>query len=96
MSPYKFLVSTTLSIFFSLQCFSQEMTTYLSPYSPEQTTDRFKKVIEEKGMILFDVISHHDAAKEIGKDMRPTIVVIFESAEIGTEWTLFRGKLRKK
>ena len=87
MRAQKLLISTMLSLF-AFNSLSQEMTTYLSPYGPDETVERFKSVIEDKGLILFDVINHHVTAQGIDRDMRPTIVVLFENPQIGTEWTL--------
>ena len=66
---------------------AQEMTTYLSPFDVSGTVEKFKMVIENHDLILFDIIDHQAAAKKVGQDIRPTTVVIFENASIGSSWT---------
>lgn len=81
------LLIVTAIILVTTPCIGQEMTTYLSPYDVNGTVDKFKIVLEKHDLILFDVIDHQAAAKEINREIRPTAVVIFENPEIGTSWT---------
>ncbi len=63
------------------------MITYLSPFDPNVTVEKFKVVLENYDLLLFDIIDHQAAARKIGEEIRPTIVVIFENPQIGTSWT---------
>lgn len=84
-------LSSLLSAFIfciTINVSGQEMTTYLSPYSVAETVEKFKAVLANHDLILFDVIDHQAAAIKIGREIRPTVVVIFENPEIGTSWTL--------
>ena len=55
-----------------------------SPYSPKETMDRLESVLKEKGMTLFARIDHAAAAAKVGKQLRPTEVLIFGNPQGGT------------
>ena len=48
------------------------------------TADRLESVLGEKGMKVFARIDHAAGATSIGKEMRPTELVIFGNPKIGT------------
>jgi len=60
------------------------MTTKESPWSVEDTVSRLKRVLESKGIKLFDVIDHSGEAEAVGLQLRETKVVIFGSPLAGT------------
>lgn len=88
MGALRYFASTTLFLLMGFTSSAQEMTTYLSPFGVAETVSKFKEVIEKHDLILFDVINHHDAALKVGQEIRPTVVVIFENPELGTQWTI--------
>ena len=55
-----------------------------SNHSVKQTTKNLVKVLEKKGMTVFDVIKHKKGAHKVGKKLRPTTVVIFGNPKVGT------------
>jgi len=55
-----------------------------SRYSVDETLDRLKALLAEKGMQIFAVIDHSGEAEKAGLKMRPTKVVIFGSPKGGT------------
>lgn len=55
-----------------------------SPYSVEETTSRFEKVLESKGMTIFNRIRHSDAAGKVGVSIQPTQLVIFGNPKVGS------------
>lgn len=55
-----------------------------SRHSVQQTADKLEDVLEEKGMKIFQRISHSDGAESAGLELRPTELVIFGNPKVGT------------
>jgi len=55
-----------------------------SAHDVKQTADRLESVLKEKGMTVFIRIDHTQGAKKVGKDLRPTELVIFGNPKVGT------------
>jgi len=55
-----------------------------SAHGVQMTADRLESVLKEKGMTVFIRIDHSRGAKKVGKDLRPTELVIFGNPEAGT------------
>ena len=55
-----------------------------SPYGPRETMDRLEVVLKEKGMTVFARVDHAAGAAKIGKQLRPTEVLIFGNPQGGT------------
>ncbi len=55
-----------------------------SSYGPKETMDRLEIVLKEKGMTLFARIDHAAGAAKVGKQLRPTEVLIFGNPQGGT------------
>lgn len=55
-----------------------------SPYSVEQTLQRFEEAIRAKGMKVFPRFDHAAAAREYDKTMNPAVVVSFGNPAYGT------------
>ena len=55
-----------------------------SPESVASTVDRFRDLVEARGMTLFTVIDHSGEAARNGLDLRDTKLVIFGSPTAGT------------
>lgn len=60
------------------------LTTIASKYDPAESIERLEAAIKKKGMAVFGRVDHAAGAKEIGMELRPTVVVIFGSAKAGT------------
>ena len=58
--------------------------TVKSPYSVQETAERLKQVLDEKGMTLFAHIPHSQSASEIGVALRPTELLIFGNPKVGS------------
>ncbi len=52
--------------------------------SVKETTDRLESFLKEKGLTVFARINHAEGAKRIGKDLRPTELLIFGNPKAGT------------
>lgn len=56
----------------------------VSSHDVETTASRFKALLEDKGMNIFSHINHTEGAKKVGKELRPTELIIFGNPKIGT------------
>jgi uncharacterized protein (DUF302 family) len=52
--------------------------------SVKETADRLESLLKEKGMTIFARINHANGAKQIGKMLRPTELLIFGNPKAGT------------
>jgi uncharacterized protein (DUF302 family) len=55
-----------------------------SPYGVAVTADRFEKSLQAKGMTIFARINHTEGALKVGKELRPTELIIFGNPKVGT------------
>jgi uncharacterized protein (DUF302 family) len=55
-----------------------------SPYGPKETMDRLERVLKERGMNIFARVDHAAGAMKVGKQLRPTEVLIFGNPQGGT------------
>ena len=58
--------------------------TKLSPRSVSGTVARLTSLLADKGVRLFATLDHRAAAREVGLDLRETVLVIFGSPAAGT------------
>jgi len=58
--------------------------TKISPRSVADTVTRFTGILAAKGVRVFDVIDQAAAAREVGQELRDTMLVIFGSPAAGT------------
>jgi uncharacterized protein (DUF302 family) len=63
---------------------SSEVVTKLSPGSVAETASRLSALVKEKGMKVFAVIDHSGEERNVGLELRDTIVVVFGSPQAGT------------
>ncbi len=55
-----------------------------SAHDVKTTADRLEAVLKKKGMTVFNRIDHAKGAKSVGKELRPTELVIFGNPKIGS------------
>jgi uncharacterized protein (DUF302 family) len=55
-----------------------------SRYGPEETMNRFEAEVRARGMTVFAHIDHAAGATAVGLSLRPTELLIFGNAKIGT------------
>ena len=60
------------------------MITLKSSHSVSATADKLESLLKEKGMTVFNRISHSDGAAGVGLALRPTELVIFGNPKVGT------------
>jgi uncharacterized protein (DUF302 family) len=55
-----------------------------SRYTVEETVDRLKTILAERGLQVFALVDHSGEAEKVGMKMRPTKLLIFGSPKGGT------------
>jgi uncharacterized protein (DUF302 family) len=55
-----------------------------SSHDVKKTADRLEDILKQKGMTVFIRINHAEGAQKVGKDLRPTEVIIFGNPKVGT------------
>ena len=55
-----------------------------SPYGAQETVDRLENFLKGKGMTIFARVDHAAGAVKIGKQLRPTEILIFGNPQGGT------------
>ena len=55
-----------------------------SPHDVATTIDRLAAVMKKKGVTVFARVNHAAGAKSIGKELRPTQLLIFGNPKLGT------------
>jgi uncharacterized protein (DUF302 family) len=55
-----------------------------SPYTVDETVQRFQSLLRELGIKIFALIDHSGEAEKVGMKMRPTKVIIFGNPKGGT------------
>ena len=55
-----------------------------SRYTVDETVDRLKAILAERGLQMFALVDHSGEAEKIGLKMRPTKLLIFGSPKGGT------------
>src|ERR1700687_3730978 len=55
-----------------------------SNHSIDQTVEKFKGILQAKGVTLFALVDHSGEAEKVGIKMRPTKLLIFGSPKAGT------------
>ena len=57
-------------------------------HSVDETVDKLKGILHDKGITLFALIDHSGEAEKVGLKMRPTKLLIFGSPKAGTPFML--------
>ena len=55
-----------------------------SRYTVDETVDRLKAILAERGLQMFALVDHSGEASKVGMKMRPTKLLIFGSPKGGT------------
>ncbi len=64
------------------------LVTVSSEYPAAETLERLQTAIQSAGMKVFSLIDHAAAAKEVGLELRPTVVITFGNPAAGTKLML--------
>lgn len=57
-----------------------------SPHGPTETMDRLEKLLRQKGMTIFARIDHAASARNVGRTLRATELLIFGNPQVGTQF----------
>ena len=55
-----------------------------SPHNVNTTANRLENILKQKGMTVFIRIDHAEGAQKVGRDLRPTELIIFGNPKVGT------------
>ena len=55
-----------------------------SSFSVTETADRIVKILDKKGMVIFNRIKHSESAGKVGIKLRPTELIIFGNPKVGS------------
>ena len=55
-----------------------------SSHDVKTTADRLESTLKQKGMNVFIRINHAQGAQKVGKELRPTELIIFGNPKVGT------------
>ena len=81
----KFLTAIALFGLISSNLYASEgMISVKSAHPVSVTADRLEKILASKGMTVFKRINHAAGAAKVGKELRPTELVIFGNPKVGT------------
>ncbi|MEQ8903811.1 DUF302 domain-containing protein [Ekhidna sp.] len=80
----KFFISAVIALV-SLNVFGQNLTTYRSTRSVEETVDRIVETIKNKKLAFFETVAHDKVALEYGVKIPPTRMILFEDPNLMIE-----------
>ncbi len=80
------LLLTSIVFFFLVSLASAEsgLVSVKSAHDVTSTADRLEHILTEKGMTVFIRINHAEGAQKVGKELRPTEVLLFGNPNVGT------------
>jgi uncharacterized protein (DUF302 family) len=77
-------VAAALSLISSLCLAADGLIAVKSPHGVKDTIDRFEAAAKARGLIVFLRVDHAAGAQKIGKDLRPTELLVFGNPQGGT------------
>jgi uncharacterized protein (DUF302 family) len=80
----RILVGSLLALFAISASAADGLVAVKSPHSVKDTMDRFEAAAKGKGLNIFLRVDHAAGAKKIGKDLRPTELLVFGNPQGGT------------
>lgn len=79
------MMAILVTLIMTVSAFATEgMIDVRSSFDVKETADRLESVLKDKGMTLFNRINHSEAAKQVGMDLRETVIVIFGNPKVGS------------
>ena len=82
----KNILLTFAVIFISTPAFAQNgMINIPSDFNVDETAMRMEKILKEKGMTIFKVVKHSEAAGKVDIELRDTKLIIFGNPKIGSK-----------
>ena len=84
MHPHRIMVTIVFFLYSALSCAADGLITVKSPHGVKDTLDRFEAAAKARGLNIFLRVDHAAGAQKIGKDLRPTELLIFGNPQGGT------------
>jgi uncharacterized protein (DUF302 family) len=84
MSASRVLCILTACYFASAASAADGLIAVHSPYSVKETIDHFEAAAKSRGLSIFLRLDHAAGAKKIGKNLRPTELLVFGNPQGGT------------
>jgi len=84
MIRYRFVTLPALALVASVAGAADGLITLKSPHGVKETADRFEAAARARGLNIFLRVDHAAGAKKIGKDIRPTELLVFGNPQGGT------------
>ena len=84
MSMFRFAGLLVLVLMAAAAGAAEGLVSVKSPHSVKETLDRFESAAKAKGLNVFLRLDHAAGAKKIGKDLRPTELLVFGNPQGGT------------
>jgi len=82
--PKLFCVITTI-IFLTTSAYAGSgIISVKSAHDVKTTANRLESTLKQKGMTVFNRINHAQGAQKVGKELRPTELIIFGNPKVGT------------
>ncbi len=78
------LTLITVFLFPAVANAADGLVTKRSPHSVDETMQRLISMLEKKGMRIFARVDHTEGARGVGKELRPTQLLIFGNPRVGT------------
>lgn len=81
-----FLTFALISMSFAVKCAERDdLLTFASKHSVNNTANQLVEVLEKKGFTIFDKIDHSQGASKVGIVLRETRVIIFGNPKVGSK-----------
>jgi len=82
--PMKIVIALTF-VFFTHLVYAQNLTTYRSTRSVDETVERIVETIKKKKLAYFETVEHDKVAKDYGVEIPPTRMILFEDPNLMIE-----------
>ena len=84
MKTIKIAVALAVSALFCAAHAAEGLVKHESPHGPQETMDRLKRGVEDKGLKVFARIDHAEGAASVDQSLRPTELLVFGNPRGGT------------
>lgn len=84
MSAFRIAAVALLLLMSSLSLAADGLISVKSPHSVKETIDRVEAAAKARGLNVFLRVDHAAGAKKIGRDLRPTELLVFGNPQGGT------------
>jgi uncharacterized protein (DUF302 family) len=86
MNILRALAASVLALSASIACAADGLVSVKSPYGAKETMDRLEGIVKQRGLNVFARIDHAAGATKVGKNLRPTELLIFGNPQDGTSF----------